>query len=152
MYHSTFTYENVSLDLHDRPLVDLDDNNNDETASATKKTLLDFFAERKSDPQLIQAMEDNKIDSFLAFAKYFTINKNKINPRKNPEMIIIITSPQVTYNIKDPKKYAKYCFYQFIKYGGWDSSSIKDLNFENSITTWNSFIITAPDEIKQSVE
>lgn len=151
LYHSTFKYENLSLDMNNRSLVEIN-GKEDESAPAVKKNLLDFYGERNMNPHLLQILEEKKIVSLIEFAKYFHIIKQNLVPRKNPENIIIITTPSVTYNNQDIKKYSKYCFYQFIKYGPWDSKSIKDLTLNNSIDTWNSFITTAPPEIRESVE
>lgn len=151
LYHSTFKYENLSLDINYRPLAEMNDKD-DESAPAVKKTLLDFYGERNLNPHLLQILEEKKIISLIVFAKHFHIIKQNLVPRKNSDNIIIITTPPVTYNNQDIKKHAKYCYYQYIKYGPWDAISIKDLNLNNSIDTWNSFITTASAEIRESVE
>jgi len=141
----------VSLDINKRELADLDEES-DQDEPATKKSYLDYYGNRKSSPHLIQAIEDNHIISFLHFCIFFEIIKNKLVPRKKPEKIVIITTPQVTFNTKDPKKYQKYCFYQYIKYTTWDFESIKVLTLENAIQLWEEFIIDAHTDIQQAVE
>jgi len=134
-----------------RPLVELNEEA-DESTPAVKKTLIDFYGERNTNPQLVKIIQEKNISSLIDFVKYFQIIKQNLIPRKNPENIIIITTPQVTYNIHDPIKHSKYCYYQYIKYGPWDTNSIKDLNLNNSISKWNAFILTAPLLIRESVE
>ena len=67
----------MSLDINKRELADLDEEP-EEDEPATKKSYLDFFGNRKSNPHLIQAIQDNNIISFLHFCIYFEIIKNKL--------------------------------------------------------------------------
>ncbi len=57
LYHSTFRYENLSLEMNYRPLVELNEEA-DESTPAVKKTLIDFYGERNTNPQLVKIIQE----------------------------------------------------------------------------------------------
>ena len=49
-------------------------------------------------------------------------------------------------------KYVDYCYFQYIKYGNWDSTSIKQLNDLNAVSTWENFLKSADINVKKAVK
>jgi hypothetical protein len=67
LYHSTFNYVNQSSDLYNRE-INVNAINND-SASATKKSMIDFYRTRKKNPFLIPHLD--KVINFIEFVHFF---------------------------------------------------------------------------------
>ena len=91
MYHSSFNYIYLSTDLFTKEL-NLDKNIPDD-AEATKKSIVDFYANRLNDPRLQNSLEN--IYNLIDFARKFTVKKNQLVLREDPDKTVIITFPKV---------------------------------------------------------
>ncbi len=148
LYHSTFTYVSQSLDLYQR---EVDLQNYDDTAPATKQNLLDIFGKR----DLVEFLKSycNGIINFLDFVTRFCIVKGNIRLRPNPSKVVVITTPSVRYNPSNREIHQKYCFYQLIKYGNWKFENLLELNnMENSVERWESFLLHASPAIMNTIK
>ena len=122
MYHSTFNYVTINTELDVREL-NLT-TNSDESSSAFKQSLIDFYAKRKSNFFLRCHLE--KIKNFITFAKLFKINnKNQLEIRPDHRNTVVISYPKIRFNKEDFEKYKLYSYYQMIKYSEWDIANIK---------------------------
>jgi hypothetical protein len=156
LYHSSFNYVYSSLDITSNVLEDELSLNNvnesNENNPITKKSLLDIFANRKKNNQLINDLEN--IKSYLDFVKLYYVSNNKLKKRSQDQIdkIVIVTTPKVYFSSIDIKKQQKYAYFQYIKYADWDGESIKQLNMDNAIQKWNSYLNIAPQHILNSIK
>ena len=143
LYHSSFTYVKQSLDLYER---EINMEEEDDQQPATKKNMMDFYANRHKEPFLISHV--TTIKHFLDFVTRFTLLKGKIVLRPKPEKTVVITNPKCRYNPKDIESHKKYCYYQMIKYSDWKKEDIPTLNnFDDAIERWDLFIKTASKDV-----
>jgi hypothetical protein len=109
MYHSSFNYIVLSTDFNSRE-INLDRNTEDDD-SATKKSMLDFYANRYKMTQ-IQCQLPN-IKNLIDFAKTFKIVKNQLVLRNDTEKTVVITYPKV--RVKKEQNCLLYIF-NYLKY------------------------------------
>jgi hypothetical protein len=92
LYHSSFSYVTISTEL-DKREINISRNQSPD-APATKKSLIDFYANRKTNKNL-----ENKLDTItclVSFVKKFQLNsKNELVARTNPEQTIVILTRNI---------------------------------------------------------
>ena len=148
MYHSTFTYVSQSLDLYQR---EVDLQNTDDTAPATKQNLLDIFGKR----DLVEFLKPycKGIINFFDFVTRFCIVKGNLRLRPYPSKVVVNTTPRVRYNPTNKEIHQKYCYYQIIKYGNWKFGNLPELNnMENSVERWEGFLLHASPAIMKELK
>jgi len=148
LFHSTFKYKSVSLDIGNKEIIPFDQAI-DENQRSTYKNLMEYFGERANIP-LVQPYL-NKVSSFIEFCRHFDVVKGQLRLRHNGNKLIIITNPRVRYNTSDINTHQHYCYYQLIKYSSWTTSSIKNISKENAIELWKDFLNNAPESILNSI-
>jgi hypothetical protein len=146
LYFSSFDNVGQSLELNQSK--QLNQLNKDPNTAATIQTLLDFYVNRDINRPYFQQNYEN----FFEFVIKFKVIKGKLELRKNPDKVIVVTWPKVHFNEKIIETYTDYCYYQMIKYSNW---SIKDLNEiqnkETAIERWKEFIKNASEKIKNTI-
>jgi len=147
LYHSDFKTVTVSLNYNSYEVASI--NSIGKTEKISKKTLIHYFAERK-DNEFVKPFLP-LCYSFLQFAKHFKLTNNKLSKQSNLDKIVVLTTPQIYYYPRNTKKYVDYCYFQYIKYGNWDSTSIKQLNDLNAVSTWENFLKLADINVKKAV-
>ena len=148
-YHSSFVYVKLNTDLYSRE-INVEQMNNP-NASATKSSLLDYFANRKNIP-FVQPYIQN-IHNLIDFVKMFSMVNNNLKIRNDSHRIVVIFYPRVRYNPSDIKKHSQYCFHQVIRHTNWDITNINDIrNEETSISRWNEFLRTAESELLEKIQ
>jgi hypothetical protein len=149
MYHSSFSYISQTTDLDSRE-VNIQQIS-DENAPATKKSMIDYFAHRKSDASLQPYL--NEIVNLVEFARLFQIKNNSIIQRPDAYKTVVVTYPRVRYNPNNIEKLKEYCYRQMIKYSSWDISNIDVIRDKNTaIQRWNTFLKTASPEILATIK
>jgi hypothetical protein len=144
LYHSTFNYVNQSSDLYNRE-INVNAINND-SASATKKSMIDFYRTRKKNTFLIPHLD--KVINFIEFVRFFKIVKNEIKLRESPETVVVTMYPRIRYNPLNIDKYKEYCYHQFIRFCPWDDDNFDEVkNIETSIERWSEFLQNASTEL-----
>ena len=107
-YHSEFTpvYLNLNIDIKE---IQIENFQEEESESLTvyKKSLIDFYSNRNSVPSLALAV--NTILHLLDFVQKYKLNKNKLEQRNNTNKIIVISFPKLRADKKDKNKYSEYC-------------------------------------------
>ena len=146
MYTSTFTYITISTDLDSKQLHL--NKNLDSHESAFKKTLIDFYANRKSEV-FFKYYSDHLNMNLLTFVRKFTLDKkNELIIRPNSEKTVIITYPKFRANPDNKEMYKNYCLHQLIKLSVWDKNDYEHIrNLDNAVERWLNFLTLAPKEI-----
>jgi hypothetical protein len=93
MYHSTFNYVNLSTDLFTKE-VNINANANEDD-DATKKNIIDFYADRFNNQRLQNALDD--INNLMEFTRKFIVKKGELALRENPEKVVVIPFPKVYF-------------------------------------------------------
>ena len=106
LFSSTFEYVTQSLELNQFKEMNKLTNKNGHNP-ATNCSLIDFYANRKSNPVLMPILES--ITSFYQFVINYKVTKGQLMLRKNFKKIIVVTYPKVRYNKKIPENYIDYC-------------------------------------------
>ena len=146
-YRSSFIHITVSLELNKR---EINCHSNTPNSPATKWSLLDYYAMRKTNPLLIK--HDHLLLNFLEFAKRFYISKNNLVLCSNPDLTVVITHPTVQYQPLIKEIYNKYCFYQMIKYSSWTIENLPEISNElNATERWETFLSTASETVKTAL-
>jgi len=144
LFHSSFNYVTISTDLEKKE-INLS-RNRSPNEPATKKSLIDFYAHRKTNKKLKNYLD--RITCLIAFVQLFQLNaKNELELRKNSEKTIVITYPKFRFNPDNPEMNKYYCFHNMIKYSDWTIENIDDItNIETAINRWQSFLKTASSD------
>lgn len=148
LVHSTFCYKTVSLDYGNREIITSTDSN-DKNVSATCNNLLDFYANRHSNRELLDKL--HQVESFIDFAKQYDCIKGVLRPRRLAENTIIITTPKVKSNLDNITIHSNYCYYQLIKYYPWSKETYNQITKNNSIQLWNDFLKSASPKVLQTI-
>ena len=91
LYHSSFNYVTINTDLDSREVnLDKDADSDD---LATKKSIIDYYAERKTISEIQHLLHDSI--NLIDFIKIFNIKKNKLILRENSQKCVVITYPRV---------------------------------------------------------
>jgi hypothetical protein len=150
LYHSSFEYITLNTDLNSRELnIDM---NLDENEPATKKSIIDYYANRKKEFFLRTYLE--QITSLVHFVRMFKLTRdNKLTYRQDCEKTVVITFPKIRYNPLNKENHIKYCYNQLIKYSNWSIDNIEDIkNEETAPQRWESFLATASDDVLKYVK
>lgn len=147
LYHSSFKYVNQSLDINSKQI----NNSANENETAFKKTMIEFYENRYNEN--ISTEDLAKIYNLVDFVKMFTIEKDRLRKNSDPNKIVVITKPNVKCVPQDPIIFKEYCYFQLVKYSNWNKDNKNELlNKENAILNWNSFVATAPQNVRDSIE
>jgi hypothetical protein len=144
LFHSSFNYVTISTDLEKKEINI--SRNQSPNEPATKKSLIDFYAHRKTNKKLENYLD--RINCLITFVQLFQLNaKNELELRKNSEKTIVITYPKFRFNPDNPEMNKYYCFHNMIKYSDWTIENIDDItNIETAINRWQSFLKTASSD------
>ena len=147
LYHSSFKYVNQSLDINSKQI----NNSANENETAFKKTMIDFYENRYNEN--ISTEDLAKIYNLVDFVKMFTIEKDRIRKNSDPNKIVVITKPNVKCVPHDLIIFKEYCYFQLVKYSNWNKDNKNELlDKDNAIINWNSFVATAPQNVRDSIE
>lgn len=107
LYHSSFMYITLSTDLNSKEI------NLDKNASADlpayKKSMIDFYANRKNIDFLQPYL--HQITNLISFVKLIKLNcrNNKLELRPESHRTVVITYPKYRYNPQNKEKNKLYC-------------------------------------------
>jgi hypothetical protein len=134
LYHSTFTYVMQSSDLYNKG-ININEINND-SASATKVSMIDLFRYRKKNPLLIPHLL--KITNLIEFFRLFKLVKKEPRLRDSVEFssesVVVTMYPRIRFNPDNIEKYKEYCFHQIIRFSPWDDENYDEIkNVDSAI-------------------
>jgi hypothetical protein len=152
LYSSTFKYVTQSLELSQaKEMNEISNNKENQNNKATNRSLLDFYADRMNNPDLVDILD--QIKSFNNFVIKFKDFKNQLKLREDSENTIIVTYPKVRYNPNIIETYKDYCFYQMIKYSDWNIKDLETIkNKETAIERFEKFFSETDEDTKNTIK
>lgn len=124
LYHSTFTYLTINLEVGNRKIALLANQPGDANdTELTQKSLIDYYSVRYEIPRLSLT----EVYNYLDFAKKFELKGGNLVSRTITNLVLI-TTPYVKFNKNDKTVYNHYCYYQLIKYSPWKKDDLESIN------------------------